>query len=532
MRTLRIWMALLGLFLMAIPMLAQSKYVSYTPVETEDRIADLGGKGGVLILSKRNDLVVSVTNARSAVVTPKGKRSDGLFEYIVAVSKDETPNPKMEVSRRGDINRTKFVAKIRPNFLRAYLIDEVEKPIMIEDQSSGNDAILDASLAEVELISTISDLKVVCDKSLGATISTSRKKSDNSVIVTSVKIPVASIQNAKAKLDNLVLQRDALSKKLQNAKNGNASNAEWERLDMLEEDVSNAEKAFRTMCTIDVYGLQTNHLPIDVSGMGPRSKQVYGVLLLKTVVKEYVSECSGMLSEGGRLFSLREYDAAKRIFYNALKAKDTPSDIIPTIHSNIAQCDTCILYERLVSLSMQKMQEMKKNGTGTQNDVVEYASSVIEFMGKLEAFNPCEFYESRIKMLSKAVADMPLDLRFTLTRWQKSYEGFAESGMLPNVELWAFYGESVPGLNEYDSDRKFRNMVSSSEYKQLGTSDEMGIIDLHLVRKDLPRGFFFRPVGYEGKRVVKYVDMADVMAQSKNEHNKRQFRLKMYVDKK
>ena len=531
MRQLRIWMSLLGLLLVSIPILAQSKYVSYTPVETEDRIADLGGKGGVLILSKRNDLVVSVTNARSAVVTPKGKRNDGLFEYIVAVSKDETPNPKMEVSRRGDINRTKFVAKIRPNFLRAYLIDEVEKPIMIEDQSSGNDAILDANLAEVEIVSTISDLKVVCDKSLGATISTSRKRSDNSVIVTSVKIPVASIRNAKTRLDNLVRQRDALGDKLQNANNNN-SNAEWEQLDRLEEDVNNAEKAFRTMCTIDVYGLQTNHLPIDVSSMGSRAKLVYGVLLLKTVVKEYVSECSGMLAEGGRLFSLREYDAAKRIFYNALRAKDTPSDIIPTIHSNIAQCDTCILYERLVSLSMQKMQEMKKNGTGTQNDVVEYASGVIEFMGKLEAFNPCEFYESRISMLSKAVADMPLDLRFTITRWQKSYEGFAESGTLPNVELWAFYGERVPGLNEYDSDRKFRNMVSFSEYKQLGTSDESGIIDLHLVRKDLPRGFFFRPVGYEGKRVVRYVDMTDVMTQSKNEHNKRQFRLKMFVDKK
>ena len=41
-------------------------------------IADLNGAGGVLVISKRGDLVFSVDNASRPVITPKGKRADGL----------------------------------------------------------------------------------------------------------------------------------------------------------------------------------------------------------------------------------------------------------------------------------------------------------------------------------------------------------------------------------------------------------------------------------------------------------------------
>lgn len=72
----------------------------------------------------------------------------------------------------------------------------------------------------------------------------------------------------------------------------------------------------------------------------------------------------------------------------------------------------------------------------------------------------------------------------------------------------------------------------TSHFKQLGESDSQGVIDLHLVRKDLPKGFFFRPVGYGDRVKIKYMDANEIMLQSEGEYNKRQIRLKMYTSTK
>lgn len=102
-----------------------------------------------------------------------------------------------------------------------------------------------------------------------------------------------------------------------------------------------------------------------------------------------------------------------------------------------------------------------------------------------------------------------------------------------NVELWAYYGEENPRLNDFSKDRSFRKMVShnSEDFKQLGISDANGIIDIQLNRKELPKGFFFRPtVDFKNSSIV-YKDVTDVMSLSVGEYNKRQFRQKMYIKK-
>jgi len=50
-------------------------------------------------------------------------------------------------------------------------------------------------------------------------------------------------------------------------------------------------------------------------------------------------------------------------------------------------------------------------------------------------------------------------------------------------------------------------------------------------RKDLPKGFFFRPSDNEKHASIVYKDVSDIMSQSVGEFNKRQFRLKMYIKK-
>ena len=58
----KICMLLLTLF-SVMSAIAQSDYISYSPAEEEDRIGDLDGNFGILIVSKLSDLVITVTNA-------------------------------------------------------------------------------------------------------------------------------------------------------------------------------------------------------------------------------------------------------------------------------------------------------------------------------------------------------------------------------------------------------------------------------------------------------------------------------------
>ena len=66
----------------------------------DDRFEDLDGNGGVLLLSKRNDLIISVTNSKKkASIRPNGERPDGYYEFWVIIDPKETRTPKIEISR-------------------------------------------------------------------------------------------------------------------------------------------------------------------------------------------------------------------------------------------------------------------------------------------------------------------------------------------------------------------------------------------------------------------------------------------------
>lgn len=531
---------LLWLFVAAIMVqvvAAQSEYISYSSKTSEDRPDELLGAGGILILSTRGDLVITITNADKPIVTPKGMRKDGFYEYEVVVDRAETSEPKVEVNRRGDVNKVDFVVKTRPDYFRAYVIEEVQKPIRKEDLQSSNDAILDASLAQVEISSTLTDLQVQCPAGLGAKITREHKKTDNSIIITTVTIPVATLEAAREK----AASADAAMKKLHQrivveasddpSKKG--TDAEYDKLDRLEDEAEKARMQLEELSSIYVYGTGTNRLQIDISGLGPRSKMVYGILLLKTVEKVHVTECSSFMAEGARLFGLREYDAARRAFHNARNAKDTPGDLIPTIDNNIAQCDTCILYDKYSRMSLSKMKEMRKAGEASQSDVVKYATGAAEFLSVLNKYNPQDFYTNTISRLNKLVEDMPLDIRFTIAKWVNDFSGFFEAGPLPGVELWAYYGDDELRPHDYQSDRRFRKLTNAStEYSMMGNTDEKGEIDLHLVRKNLPKGIFFRPVGYDGRIRIKYLTLEEILSKSEGDYQKRQFRLKMYTAEK
>lgn len=257
---------------------------------------------------------------------------------------------------------------------------------------------------------------------------------------------------------------------------------------------------------------------------------VYRVTLDVPEVTKYATECTSFVAEGSRLFGLREYKNAKQAYLSAIKSKDVPASILNTIQSDISICDSCISYENYALGSIKRLNELRKQGTADQEEVVRYANAAIEFLHTLNMYNPSEFYTDRIDKLSNIIEDMPLEIRFTTVKWMQTPEGFSERGGMPNVELWAYYGDTPLSPGMYDTDKTFSKSLSMvTGLKLLSTTKNDGVSDILLSRKNLPKAILFRPVGYGKETKIKYYDMNSILQESKGSYNKRQFRILIYT---
>jgi len=324
-----------------------------------------------------------------------------------------------------------------------------------------------------------------------------------------------------------VAQKDFESheKWLEDAKD-KATDADWDKLDELEKRSEESAAFYRNLMSVEIFGEGTNQLSIDISDLGPRSKKCYAVLPL-TIEKEiFRTECSVRVNEGGKLFGMRKYKEAKEAYMSALKAEGATAEIKPTIQTSVSLCDSCMMYENLAAKSIKKIGELRKVGLATQEEVARYASAAIEFMQVLNMYNPCDFYQERIEKLDNMIAGMPLKVLFTIVEWKTLREGLSIS----DVEIWAYNGKEQITSSVFSSSRKFKKIVEKQglDYRQVGISDSQGKVEVELDRKNLPKGFVFRPK--ERKDVkVNYIDMKDLMRQAVGTFMEKRFRLKMYT---
>lgn len=522
---------------------AQTDFISDSRYEEADRLGAFDGKAGILILSAHNDLVITITNVpageKQPEVTPKGKGFNGLFEYEVLVDKEQIPEPKVEVHRRGDVRRTSFVAKIKNDLYVAYLIEEVSKKIGHESLQSASDAILDQNYAAVELTSSVEGLQVTTSPLLKAEIESKHHQTDNNIVIFTIKIPVAVFSEADAKYEaaKAAYEADTAAYKKAEREHEKGKMKPEKLLEYMDKQ-DKSEEAFdkviaerKERSSIILHAEGSNKLIIDIGErLAPRQKLCYGIMPLEKPV--HVSKCSGFLSEGGRLFGLRKYKEARQAFNQALTADDAPADMIPAIKSNIVQCDTCMQYEKYATFSLNKMKEAKNSGSINQEEVVKFSSAALEFIEVLNKYNPCEFYSSRIDQLNGMIKDLPLALRFNIIKWINGYAGFSEGGPFENVEVWAYYGSGIPSKDSYKNERKFKKLTDSHKYKLLGSTDKEGGIEMNLKRNELPTGFMFHAIGYKDKCDIIYFDANDIISKAKGTYNKRQFRIRMSIKEK
>ena len=162
---------------------------------------------------------------------------------------------------------------------------------------------------------------------------------------------------------------------------------------------------------------------------------------------------------------------------NVKSAKDFKVDLTPVINANLAECDSCILYTRYANGLFNKYVGWKKQGeTISQKQLVDCASGALEMFQYLSNRNPCDYYSKGIEKLKQEIDKIPLDLRFTVVKWQNDYSGFQETGPMENVEVWAYYGDEGFAMRNLTRDGDLAHKIRKSEdFSQVGTSGPDGV---------------------------------------------------------
>lgn len=524
-----------------LQMQAQSDYISYNRYEEADRFDDLEGDKGILILSEYKDLVISIVGVNKKSYAPHIERPEGYFEYRITVDADVV-NPKVIVSRLGSVYTTEFIVSPKRDFYVAYRIEITSNQILFEDQTMPNDVHLNAAEGAVEFRTSLKNLQVVCAPEIKATISREVSKDDPNISIIKVIIPIDALNTIRDDFKNY--QDDYKNKvsslneeySILDKKGSNKDEAEWNRYDELEANLKEYEQElqekqmlFNKLTRVELYVEGSNHLFLETlreEEFGPRTKKSYVVSPRYIEVTKYATESNSYLSEGGKLFSIRKYEEARTAYQSALDASDVEENMRPVIQEYISRCDSCISYERLAALSVQKILDMKKQGNATQEEVYKYASAAIEFLKVVYSYNSDGFYQEYIGKLEQLLGDIPLKIKFTIVEWKTLNEG----NYIPGVEVWAYYGTPLVSSATYSSDKRFERMLKREafNYKQIGVSDSKGIVEVELDRKNLPEGILFRP-DKERNIKIKYMSFAELESQAGGTYKEKQFRLRMYT---
>lgn len=535
MKKLKNFFIMFLLSVMSVPAFSQ-QYISYSDYPDADCFGELNGDNGMLILSRFSDLVLMVTNIGEDGIKPvinyKGKGIDGLYSYEVIISSKETPTPNVAVSRRGSVYKTNIIpTNNRPlvkNYFIAYKVDDVDNPIRYDDQTKSTSSILDPEKAAVELTSPLKDLKIKVDPALQASISSELSKADPNIMIYTIEFPIKNYLEIAAKKNALLAKAEDFKKLEDSASDKGVAltDEQYDEIDSCNARLAEAKESWTKLSNITVYGQGTNYVVLNIEGMAPRVKKCFAILPLVVEKNIFVTECSRFMSEGAKLFSLRKYKEAKAAYTSALNAEDLVEEMRPAIVESMALCDSCYMYDNFAARSIKNIITMKKEGNATQGELVKYATAAVDFLELLNKYNENEFYESRIATMKKLIDNLPLKIKFTIVEWKTLNEG----DYIPGVEVWTFKGDYVLTVNSFSTDRRFRKMVDGEKdaYQQVGISDENGIVEIELDRKNLPKGIIFRP-DKDSDVKIKYLPFTDLIRQAHGTYTEKQFRLKMFT---
>lgn len=520
--------SILFFVLSSLPLFAQDGQISYTRCTDKEGIDDFDQNYGILLLSETNDLIVTSRNVLKGLsVDFQGKRPDGFYGYLVTIPHDSTHNPNLIVSRRGNPFNISFTTAVKPNYRFVYRIEEMKTRVRLDDISRENDVYLSETEAELQISTAIDSLQIICSPLLKAKIKTTVNTADDQIKVTKIVFPVSCFVNAQNELNSLRKEQESLQQ-LYISNPDAVTDSQWDRIDEIDDKIMELEGMVDDMDDVVIRLKGSNDLAINVSEYKARTQKSYIVVPIEVPVMK--SECATFMSQANQSFENRKYKEAREIYNKALHSKGVPVEIRPSILASISQCDSCIYYNRLSTAVLNKLFALKKDATATQNDVARYASAASDFLQVLYNYHPDPFYKKFIDKMDELIAGMPLKVKFTVVEWRTLEEG----NYIPDVELWSFSGDDeaqiYKRLHKNSSLRRFLRKNRSGAVNQVGLTNEKGVVEINLDRKQLPKGLIFYVVNQKRNIKPKYLKIKDLFRNAQGTFYEKQFRLKMFTE--
>lgn len=381
--------------------------------------AKLQGKGGVLIQSPHNDLIIDLSTKAKTPFTVQGPVSAGagVYEYYVLADISKQKEVYVICSRKGDPQKTEFKKNLVKDKFLGYRVEAVENPIRFEDISARGEVYADASGAMIEFRTPLTGVSVECPKGLKCTVSRDKLDSDASINVIRVVIPVKDLTAARTDWEQKQAAYDQLNEKC-SAADYTPTEAEFQQLDQLKEAAAAAEDAFEALSTVTVSADGTNTLAFDISDFGPRVKRVYSVV--PTTTKEFGSEYQNLLNQGMTAFKSRKYATAEDFYKKAAAAKGISDSEKTSAEEMAGQMAT---YKELmkrvqtvVSMLNDSIKHQKQTGQSARYSFLSNAyKTAISNMKQLHDATGDEWFKKYIDKYSRQLDDLKIVIEGKVT---------------------------------------------------------------------------------------------------------------------
>ena len=309
-------------------------------VERQQNV-NLGGKASGVFVSSMGDLVIT-SNKKSDEFTQR--KVGNMYEYEVLV--DVADGDRTFKVMRKNTALTAEIKKIfrKKNQRYYFVVEEVENPIVLNEQSGRGEGYFEENKACVEFTTTLEGLKVKHSPDLTCTIEHS--KSAAGAFVTSVIIDMGkftSMRNAMEKADSAFTAWDTQIMKM-GEEGQEIPDDYFDTNDTLKMKADEAEAAFNAVSYLMIFVDGSNNLSIPISDLKNKEKRLYGILPLREKVEIYNRSYDQYVGSALEAEKSRKFNTAKDFYEQAASAVDATEEEKASCRAKAAEMEECTGY--------------------------------------------------------------------------------------------------------------------------------------------------------------------------------------------
>ena len=456
-----------------INLFAQDENSKYSVEEDTElsRTEEIDGNGGIILLSKLDNLIVRVTSGNQVGEMLRGNlRSDGYYEYKVITSLQNGHEARFIFTRKGDTERMEIKEKrLKPNFLYGYRMKQVDNPIKLRPQPLVGGMHPSATEAMVEISTPFDHLDIEVPDALPYSVKEGKQENDNSITVYRITVPVKAIRTLSDDLESLKAKYEQLSNELMNAEDS-SEDPRWDECDRMDLEVEEMKAKLDMSQLILLKAPGSNALSIDVSSLAPRSLFVVAVVPIveKEIVVEYSNVYERCMGQAQDAYENQKYGTAQKLYQEAAEQEG-----ITDRQKNIA-IESATSMNHLAELAdglkrrAAYWKTISNDPTVKRSQAEECIKEAMEFAKKLYEQTHNEKYNSLCQRYKDRYDNFPIVIEGSIKL--KDYDkGVMKVISLNNCDIYAsgsdkYRGERVGAVN---SDGTFHIQLERGRYRWL-----------------------------------------------------------------